>query len=46
MLITGHAYKESVLNTAVSGALLILPEESVKLNQRDKKTHALLVEVL
>ena len=45
MLITGHAYKESVLNTAVSGTLLILPEESVKLNQRDKKTHALLVEV-
>ena len=45
MLITGHAYKESVLNTAVSGALLILPEESVKLHQRDKKTHALLVEV-
>mgnify|MGYP000907221018 FL=1 len=45
MFITGHAYKESVLNTAVSGALLILPEASVKLNQRDKKTHALLVEV-
>ncbi|WP_253673240.1 small ribosomal subunit Rsm22 family protein [Treponema sp. OMZ 855] len=45
MLITGHAYKESVLNIAVSGTLLILPEESVKLNQRDKKTHALLVEV-
>ena len=45
MLITGHAYKESVLNTAVSGTLLILPEASVKLNQRDKKTHALLVEV-
>ena len=46
MFITGHAYKESVLNTAVSGTLLILPEASVKLNQRDKKTHALLVEVL
>ena len=46
MFITGHAYKESVLNTAVSGALLMLPEASVKLNQRDKKTHALLVEVL
>ena len=46
MLITGHAYKESVLNTAVSGTLLVLPEASVKLNQRDKKTHALLVEVL
>jgi len=46
MFITGHAYKESVLNTAVSGALLVLPEASVKLNQRDKKTHALLVEVL
>lgn len=45
MFITGHAYKESVLNTAVSGTLLILPEASVKLNQRDKKTHALLVEV-
>ena len=45
MLITGHAYKESVLNTAVSGALLILPKESVRLHQRDKKTHALLVEV-
>ena len=45
MLITGHAYKESVLNTAVSGTQLILPEASVKLNQRDKKTHALLVEV-
>ncbi len=45
MLITGHAYKESVLNTAVSGTLLVLPEASVKLNQRDKKTHALLVEV-
>ena len=45
MFITGHAYKESVLNTAVSGILLILPEASVKLNQRDKKTHALLVEV-
>ena len=45
MFITGHAYKESVLNTAVSGTLLVLPEASVKLNQRDKKTHALLVEV-
>ena len=45
MFITGHAYKESVLNTAVSGALLILPKESVRLHQRDKKTHALLVEV-
>jgi len=45
MFITGHAYKESVLNTAVSGALLILPAESVKLHQRDKKTHALLVQV-
>ena len=45
MFITGHAYKESVLNIAVSGTLLILPEESVKLNQRDKKTHALLVEM-
>jgi len=45
MFITGHAYKESVLNTAVSGTLLILPEEAVKFHQRDKKTHALLVEV-
>ena len=45
MLITSHAYKESVLNAAVSGTLLILPEESVNLHQRDKKTHALLVEV-
>ncbi|WP_432910685.1 small ribosomal subunit Rsm22 family protein [Treponema sp. OMZ 805] len=45
MFITGHAYKESVLNTAVSGTLLILPEESVRLHQRDKKTHALLVEI-
>ena len=45
MFITGHAYKESVLNTAVSGALLMLPEETVRLHQRDKKTHALLVEV-
>ena len=45
MFITGHAYKESVLNTAVSGTLLILPEESVRLHQRDKKTHALLVEM-
>ena len=45
ILITGHAYKESVLNTAVSGTLLILPAESVKLHQRDKKTHALLVQV-
>ena len=45
MLITDHAYKESMLNTAVSGTLLILPEESMKLHQRDKKTHALLVPV-
>jgi len=45
MFITGNAYKESVLNTAVSGALLMLPEETVRLHQRDKKTHALLVEV-
>ena len=45
MFITGHAYKESVLNTAVSGALLMLPDETVRLHQRDKKTHALLVEV-
>lgn len=45
MFITGHAYKESILNTAVSGTLLILPAESIELNQRDKKTHALLVEV-
>ena len=45
MLITDHAYKESVLNTAVSGTLLILPEDAVKLHQRDKKTHALLVKV-
>ena len=45
MFITGHAYKESVLNTTVSGTLLVLPEESAKLHLRDKKTHALLVEV-
>ena len=45
MLITDHTYKESVLNTAVSGTLLILPEDAVKLHQRDKKTHALLVKV-
>ena len=45
MFITGHAYKDSVLNTALSGTLLILPEDAVQLHQRDKKTHALLVEV-
>ena len=45
MFITSHAYKESVLNTAVSGTLLILPEEIVNIHQRDKKTHALSVQL-
>ena len=45
MLITTPAYKKSVLNTAVSGTLLILPEDATDLHQRDKKTHALLVHI-
>ena len=43
MLITSHAYKESVLNTALSGTLLMLPENVVQPHLRDKKTNALLV---
>ena len=43
MLLTTPAYKESVLNTAVSGTLLLLPENAVRFHQRDKKTDALLV---
>ena len=45
MLITTPAYKESVLNTAVSGTLLILPKDVVDFHQRDKKTYALLVHI-
>ena len=43
MLITSYAYKESVLNTALSGTLLMLPENVVQPHLRDKKTNALLV---
>ncbi len=43
MLITSHAYKESVLNTVLSGTLLMLPENVVQPHLRDKKTNALLV---
>ena len=43
MLITSHAYKESVLNTALSGTLFMLPENVVQPHLRDKKTNALLV---
>lgn len=43
MFITGPAYKESVLNTAVSGSLLLLPAQLIREQERDKKTGALLV---
>lgn len=45
MLITSPAYKDSVLNTAVSGTLFTVPTESVSFNMRDKKTYALLVQL-
>ena len=43
MLITTPAYRESILNTAVSGSLVMLPADSIQPHQRDKKTQALLV---
>lgn len=45
ILITGPAHRKSPLHTAVSGTLLILPNGSIKLRIRDKKTHALLVRI-
>ena len=45
MLITTPAYRESILNTAVSGSLVMLPADSIHPHQRDKKTHALLVQL-
>lgn len=45
MLLTSPAYKDSVLNTAVSGSMLLVPEAAVQLHRRDKKTNALLVSV-
>ena len=45
MLITSPAYKDSVLNKAVSGSLLILSKDSVLPHRRDKKTNALLVQL-
>jgi len=45
MLITSPLHKKSILNTAVSGALLMLPADDIKLHDRDKKTNALLVQL-
>ena len=43
MLLTNRAYKNSIVNTAVSGTLLLLPIDCIQPRQRDKKTGALLV---
>lgn len=45
ILITTPAYKDSILNTAISGTLLMLPTESINIHHRDKKTQALLVQL-
>lgn len=45
MLITTPAYRESVLNKAVSGSLLFIPEQQFISGKRDKKTGAVLVEL-
>ena len=43
LLLTTPAHKDSVLNTAVSGTLLMVPEAAIQISRRDKKTHAVLV---
>lgn len=43
MLLISPAYKTSVLNKAVSGSILIVPDAAVQQHRRDKKTNALLV---